>query len=247
MGILDDLKNGVSNLRGKVEEFKAKHTMISSAVSEIIDSLPGPFDSFGRILWNGLEQRDESAEELLATLQKISQNEEIAFMEITTNIKKLMKTNPTKDDVLQISNQIRESEKSIVDILGTKIDDLSKDVKAGFDRLENMLTELGVTPSPIDPNFSVKELQEYKDTIKIQEQKVEQLESQLSEKEKTEFINLGIQRGNFHYYTEEYEIAIARFDAVLDYDKRNIKQLTTKAYHYMSLADTKKQYPAMTR
>ena len=49
MALLDDFKDGVSRLRKKVEEFKEEHTMISSAVSEIIDSLPGPFDAFGRV------------------------------------------------------------------------------------------------------------------------------------------------------------------------------------------------------
>ena len=236
MGIFDDFKTGISKLRTKVEEFKAEHTVISSAVSEVIDSLPAPFNSFGKMLWNSLDQKDESAEEVLKTLQKMSQHEEIAFMEITTNIKKLMETNPTKDDILQVSKQVRESEKSIIDILGTKIDNLSRDVKAGFEELKQLIVKTGVKSGTIDSNFSVKELQKYKETIKIQEQKVEQLEIQLStrEKEKVEFIELGLLRANFHYYAKEYEMAIARYDAVLDYDKQNITAINNKG---VSLAD----------
>ena len=88
VGLFDDFKAGMSSLQEKVGEFKKNHTVISGAISEIINSLPGPFDTFGSLLWNGLEQKDESAEKVLNTLQKMAQNDELAFMEITTNIKK---------------------------------------------------------------------------------------------------------------------------------------------------------------
>jgi len=241
VGIQEKLRNGLSNLKNKVEEFKANHTTISLAVSEIINSLPGPFDAFGRILWDSLEQKDDSAEKVLTTLQKMMVDEEIAFMKITTNIEKLMETNPTKVDILQVSEQIRESEKSIIDILATKIDQLSKqveagfggiskDMKAGFGELKQMLSNSGIQPSTIDPNFKPDYTEKFRDKIRQLEQKVEQQESQLSKEERqiSEYINLLIQRGNYHYLEKEYKVAIGRFDSVLDIDKENVIALTNK-------------------
>lgn len=129
MGILDSFKKGVLDIRGKIEEFKDDHKLLSSAISEIVNSLPGPFDAFGRMLWNGLEKKGQSAEKLLETLQKIEKNDEIVFMEISVNIQKLMEKNPTQEDILQISDQIRESEKSIIKTLGNKIKELSDKVE----------------------------------------------------------------------------------------------------------------------
>ena len=90
MGIFDDFKQGVKEIRKHVETFKSEHKMISSTVSEVINSFPSPFDAFGRIFWDGLEKKDESAEILLETLEKLAKNDELHFMEITINLKKLM-------------------------------------------------------------------------------------------------------------------------------------------------------------
>ena len=80
VGIHEKLTSRLSELKNKVEDFKANHKTISVAVTEIINSFPGPFDAFGRILWEGLEQKDESAEEVLTTLQKMTSENELAFM-----------------------------------------------------------------------------------------------------------------------------------------------------------------------
>ena len=113
--------------------------MIASTVSEVINSFPSPFNAFGRIFWDGLERKDESAEILLETLEKLAKNDELHFMEITTNLKKLMDNSPTKDDILQVGEQIRKTEKSVSDVICTKIDVLSKHIDTRFTNLDSKI------------------------------------------------------------------------------------------------------------
>lgn len=109
--------------------------MASSAVSEIVDSLPPPFNSFGRIIWNGIEKEDDSPQKMLKILERIEKNDELQFITITADIKKLIESNATHDDIIEVGIQIRESHKEIVMILESKLDEI---LKVSKETLEDM-------------------------------------------------------------------------------------------------------------
>lgn len=152
MGIFEQFKTSVNEIRKKTEEFKNDHKMASAAISKTIDAMPSPFNQFGKIVWEGLEKEDESTEKLLEILNKIEKNNEESFWDIKNQIQFWMESNASHQDTQEISEQIRTSHESIKTILET-----------GLGKIQNQLKKVSSHQVEISQDFkSRKESEENK-------------------------------------------------------------------------------------
>ncbi len=142
LSIHNDFKIKLLDLRKEIGKFKNNHTSVDIAVSQIVNSLPSPLNVFGTILWEGLEKKDNSAEKLLITLEKISNTQERDFFKILEKLEIMIKNNPTKDDILCIENQIKHSGLSIINVLGDKIDSMNIHNEKNHDKTHQLLEEM---------------------------------------------------------------------------------------------------------
>ena len=142
LSIHNDFKIKLLDLRKEIGKFKNNHTSVDISVSQIVNSLPPPLNVFGTILWEGLEKKDNSAEKLLITLEKISNTQERDFFKILEKLEIMIKNNPTKDDILCIENQIKHSGLSIINVLGDKIDSMNIHNEKNHDKTHQLLEEM---------------------------------------------------------------------------------------------------------
>ena len=94
MSVFESFKEKAREVRKAVEKFKDNHKMASEAISLAIDSMPGPFNKFLSVIWNGLERQqaeEDSPAKLLEILEKIENSIEQSFYEIKTNISELIR------------------------------------------------------------------------------------------------------------------------------------------------------------
>ena len=149
MSIFEQFKEGVLEIRKKVEEFKDNHKMASEAISVVIDSMPEPFNKFSSVIWNGLEKQAEgeadSSAKLLEILEKIENNTEQSFSEIKTNISELIQFGAKTEDIQKLGEQIRISNESVIQNLKEAF---NEELKKAAQRLEENfhrnLTEMGL-------------------------------------------------------------------------------------------------------
>ncbi len=237
MGIFDDFKSKVSELQNIVQQFKENHIMANTIISKTIESFPPPFNTFGNILWDGLEKEDESAQKLLDVLQKIAEKQELDFMEITTQIKNLVKCNPSKQDILDIGKQIQESKSSIINILGAKIDDLKidndKSHSTTHKKLDEILSKLSISENtnldePLDNSLKITEKTKY-------------FESSINKKDQKNmmYTYTMLQLGNIHHHNKEFKDAIEKYDAILHIDKSNVYAIANKGIALDELGNSK--------
>lgn len=158
MGIFENFKSSAQKIRSKIEEFKGDHKMANEAISEIVNFLPPPFDSFGKIIWNGLEKEDDSAQKMLVILDRIEKNSELQFMRITGDISRLLENNATRNDIIDIGKKIRESENEIITILESKLEEIltiSKKSLEGINKIQRDVQEMKHLMRQIDANKKI--------------------------------------------------------------------------------------------
>jgi tetratricopeptide (TPR) repeat protein len=158
VGILQEFKSKVlgakeevDKIRHGAEDFKTKHKMTSQVISKLIKGLPPPFNSFGEIIWDGLEKIDGSDQKMLDILEKIGNNNEVQFGEIRSSINKLIENNASKSDLQQLGREILDSNKEVVQIISNKVDEILprinevddnvKRVEKGVEEIKTILLE----------------------------------------------------------------------------------------------------------
>ncbi|HYB76421.1 MAG TPA: ATP-binding protein, partial [Nitrososphaerales archaeon] len=124
MTLLTRFKEEVQKVRSAVEDFKANHVMASGAISKAIEYLPAPFDKFAGVIWDGLQKEDDGPDKMLEILNKIEQNSNESFDRIEADIKQILAASPTKKEIQELGEQIRSSNKSVLDVLGPKLDEI---------------------------------------------------------------------------------------------------------------------------
>ena len=100
--------------------------MANMAISKIIKSLPKPFDIFLGVVWDGIQKDDNSLQEILKILERIANNDELAFTRITSGINTLIEKNASYDDMMEVAKQIKNSNIKIVTILDSKLHEISE-------------------------------------------------------------------------------------------------------------------------
>jgi hypothetical protein len=97
--------------------------MTSLAISRIIGELPFPFRSFASIIWDGLEENQDGGQEMLKILERISDSNEKEFEYIKARISTLISAQAQSEK--EIVNEIVTSNKSVLEILGSRMQKLS--------------------------------------------------------------------------------------------------------------------------
>jgi hypothetical protein len=119
---LGKLKAAAIEIREKIVQFKGDHKMANSAISQIIDELPFPFKPFGKIIWDGLEKKEDGGEDIAKILERMAQSSEQEFAHIDSRLTLLM---ASVEESKEIGVEILDSNESVLEILGSKIDRLS--------------------------------------------------------------------------------------------------------------------------
>ena len=116
---------GLESLMAKVEGFKNDHKGASAAIGGFISIMPTPFDKFCNVIWEGVEGEDDSADKMLAILERMSKSTEASFAIVREDISKLLTQKATKEDIQQIGEQIRTSTTPFYHVLGYKLDEIN--------------------------------------------------------------------------------------------------------------------------
>jgi tetratricopeptide (TPR) repeat protein len=224
VGILEDFKRGVSTIKNAIKEFKHNHQMANQAISAIIDSLPPPFQQFCSVIWNGIATEDNAGEKILEILEKIEASNELSFMSITTKISELMEKNATKDEIQALAEQIRTSDESIINILGSKLDEIKCAIlenKKGIEKNQNVLIEiaksLGIQPT-VETHHNIEVTEDDKNRINRLVEENEILKHELEKyQERAEVnINFALQLASYFYYIGNYDRSAKLLDQILE-------------------------------
>ena len=120
--MFDNFKTKVQQMRTTIGEFQENHRDASVAISEIINVLPVPLNSFGRIIWNNIATEENSTQKMLDIFEKIERNNEVEFMRIISSIDRLLEKAEGNDKaILEVATQITTSQKSLQDVLETQL------------------------------------------------------------------------------------------------------------------------------
>ena len=123
MGMFDNFKTKVQQMRTTIGEFQNDHREASAAISEIINVLPVPLNVFGRIIWNDIANEENSTQKMLDIFEKIEKNNEIEFMRIISGIDKVLeKAEGSENAILEVATQITTSHKSLQDALEDQLE-----------------------------------------------------------------------------------------------------------------------------
>ena len=151
MSVFESFKERVLEVRKAVEKFKDNHKMASEAISLAIDSMPGPFNKFLSVIWNGLERQqaeENSPAKLLEILEKLENNNEQIFSEIKTSISELIQLGAKTEDIQKLGEQIRISNESVIQNLKQILSEELKKVSQRLeDSLKSSITELRLLES----------------------------------------------------------------------------------------------------
>ncbi len=150
MGMFSNYKIAVEKLKKETQEFKEKESLSNAATIDALDSLPAPFNSFGKILWDGIDGTEtEKNDATIKSLEKIVQQGELKYDAVENKLEKLTKTIDTLYD-----NQIQSS---IIDkqALGNEVyvNTLETSMKQQFDIWSSLYVQKG---SMIDPTHIAK-------------------------------------------------------------------------------------------
>lgn len=118
---LGKLKAAAIEIREKIEQFKGDHKMASSAITQVIDELPFPFKPFGKIIWDGLEKKENGGEDIAKILERMAQSSQQEFAQIDSRLSLLMRS---VEESKEIGVEILNSSQSVLKILGFKIEQL---------------------------------------------------------------------------------------------------------------------------
>ena len=145
MGLLDKFKEKLTGVRKAVEEWKANNPRWSKLISAAIGTLPEPFNTFGNVIWEGLEKEDDGPQKMLEILERIEKTNPKQFGEISSKIDELIEMQASHEDIQDIGKQIIESKEKIISILSSKLDkltEISKDSNERIRKIENQLAEM---------------------------------------------------------------------------------------------------------
>jgi len=133
VSIFKKFKDSVKKINSQTKHFKKNHQMANMAISKIIESLPKPFDTFLGVVWNGIQKDDNSLQEILKILKRITDNDELSFIQITSGINTLIEKNASHDDIMRVAKQIKNSNTKIATILDSKLREISETSKEILD------------------------------------------------------------------------------------------------------------------
>ena len=136
MSVFESFKEKVLGYAKAVEKFKDNHKMASEAISLAIDSMPGPFNKFLSVIWNGLERQqaeEDSPAKLLEILEKIENRTQQSFYEIKTNISELIRFGAKTEDIQKLGEQIRTSNEAVIQNLKVAF---NEELKKAVERLQ---------------------------------------------------------------------------------------------------------------
>ena len=122
-------KKKVAKVRESIEQWKSNNPQANKLITKAIGSLPDPFNTFGEIVWEGLEKDDDGPQKMLELLEKIEKNNENKFNEISSKVSELIQKQPTSKEIQEVGIQIITSKKEVVTILSSKLDKLSHSIQ----------------------------------------------------------------------------------------------------------------------
>ena len=207
MAIFENFLDSFNRIRNKVEEFKSDHKMANTAISKIIQSMPSPFDKFLGIVWNGLEKDEDSPKQILEMLEKFNTQNEILFIQQTQKISEILDKKPDKKDIIQLSEEIRNSKISIEKLLDDKLAKLTSIAEMNSKKLDKVLenqTKLKLT--------GIRGIQENKEAV-IR-------------------LNYVGEEGNRYLEKKQFSIARALFQIILDKEPKNVNAINNIALTY---------------
>ena len=235
----------------EINNFKDNHPVLNNAISAAFILLPPPFSAVAQNMYNNFEGNpNEKIDAVKGYLKNIELQGESHFNQIMLKVENIQ---PELDKISEQGakektlKQLEQAMLSYGDDIEKNFSSLSKEIKELGKKMDS-LSNQAVEESE-HTRIAIHEESEYiRDEIhairellldttiyarpKLMNEglEVEQLKSQLSKKERKdlEYVNSQIQSGNSHFYKKEYTIAIARYDAVLDFDKQNISALNNK-------------------